>query len=60
MGIDFHFTQQDISYTMPSDDAMVLANMVNNWLDSLKQQSLSCFVVRKKPGTSPGRGVLKQ
>jgi len=60
MAIDFHSTQQDVFYTMPSDYGMVPPNMVENWLDRLKLRTVSSFVVRNKPGASPGRGVFKQ
>ena len=60
MAIDFHSTQQDVFYTMPSDYGMEPSKLVENWLDTLKLKTASSFVVRNKPGTSPGRGVFKQ
>ena len=60
MAIDFHSTQQDVFYTMPSDYGMLPAQLVENWLDALKLKTASSFVVRNKPGSSPGRGVFKQ
>ena len=58
--LDFHSTQQDIFYTMPTDYAIAPQMLVHNWLDVLKQQVISSFVVRNRPGSSPGRGVFKQ
>ncbi|GAC15319.1 hypothetical protein GLIP_2697 [Aliiglaciecola lipolytica E3] len=58
--LDFHSTQQDIFYTMPTDYHIAPQELVNNWLAKVKEHSLSSFVVRPKPGTSPGRGVFKQ
>jgi hypothetical protein len=58
--LDFHSTQQDVFYTMPTDYPVAPALFVNEWLDKLKSQSVSSFVVRPKPGLSPGRGVFKQ
>lgn len=60
MAIDFHSTQQDIFYTMPTDYGMAPALLVEDWLDLLQQQTVSSFKVRNKPGSSPGRGVFKQ
>jgi hypothetical protein len=60
MAIDFHSTQQDIFYTMPTDYGMVPATLVTNWLDQLQRRTVSSFIVRNKPGSSPGRGVFKQ
>ena len=60
MAIDFHSTQQDVFYTMPSDYGMMPPKLVENWLNELKHKTASSFVVRNKPGSSPGRGVFKQ
>lgn len=60
MAIDFHSTQQDIFYTMPTDYGMVPAKLVEDWLNLLQQQTVSSFKVRNKPGASPGRGIFKQ
>jgi hypothetical protein len=60
MAIDFHSTQQDVFYTMPTDYGMMPAKMVESWLDLLKGKTASSFVVRNKPGSSPGRGIFKQ
>lgn len=58
--LDFHSTQQDIFYTMPSDYSVAPEDFVEQWLKQLKISTVSSFVVRPKPGTSPGRGVFKQ
>jgi hypothetical protein len=58
--LDFHSTQQDIFYTMPSDYTVAPSQFSNDWLSKIKTQTVSSFVVRPKPGTSPGRGVFKQ
>lgn len=58
--LDFHSTQQDIFYTMPSDHAVAPSSFSEEWLSDLKAASISSFTVRPKPGSSPGRGVFKQ
>jgi predicted deacylase len=58
--LDFHSTQQDVFYTMPADYTVAPSSFSNNWLNKIKNQSVSSFVVRPKPGSSPGRGVFKQ
>jgi hypothetical protein len=58
--LDFHSTQQDIFYTMPSDYTVAPSQFSNDWLSKIKTQTVSSFVVRPKPGKSPGRGVFKQ
>ena len=58
--LDFHSTQQDIFYTMPTDYHVAPANLVNEWLKELKPRLASSFVIRERPGSSPGRGVFKQ
>jgi len=58
--LDFHSTQQDIFYTMPSDYTVAPSQFSNDWLSKIKTQTVSSFVVRPKPGSSPGRGVFKQ
>jgi calcineurin-like phosphoesterase len=60
MAVDFHSTQQDVFYTMPSDYGVLPAKLVETWLDTLKGNTASSFVVRNKPGSSPGRGIFKQ
>ncbi len=59
-GLDFHSTQQDIFYTMPSEYAVAPPSFSEDWLAQLKAATLSSFTVRPKPGSSPGRGVFKQ
>jgi hypothetical protein len=58
--LDFHSTHQDIFYTMPTDYAVAPSQFSNEWLSKIKAQTVSSFVVRPKPGSSPGRGVFKQ
>ncbi len=70
--LDFHSTQQDIFYTVPTDyvplvnkrrnidKTIVPSKFVEEWLDELKQQTLRSFTVRQRPGSNPGRGVFKQ
>ena len=58
--LDFHSTQQDIFYTMPTDYTVAPAQFATEWLAKIKNQSVASFVVRPKPGSSPGRGVFKQ
>lgn len=58
--VDFHSTQQDIFYTMPADYDMAAGDFSENWLKAVKANTLSSFVVRNRPGSSPGRGVFKQ
>ena len=58
--LDFHSTQQDIFYTMPSDYAVAPQDFSKDWLQRLKNATLSSFVVRPSSGASPGRGVFKQ
>ena len=58
--VDFHSTQQDVFYTMPIDYPVAPRQFTNDWLNAIKEQSVSSFVVRPKPGSSPGRGVFKQ
>jgi hypothetical protein len=58
--LDFHSTQQDIFYTMPNDYSVAPANFADNWLKQVKANTVSSFVVRNRPGTSPGMGVFKQ
>ena len=58
--LDFHSTQQDIFYTMPNDYSLAPKDFSDNWLKAVKANTLSSFVVRNRPGTSPGRGVFKQ
>lgn len=59
-GIDFHSTQKDIFYTMPTDYGMKPAMLAENWLNELDKK-LPEFKVRIKPGRSlPSRGIFKQ
>ena len=58
--LDFHSTQQDIFYTMPSDYHVAPALFSQEWIAELKKQTVSSFTVRERPGSSPGRGVFKQ
>lgn len=58
--LDFHSTQQDIFYTMPTDYSVAPSQFTNDWLNNIKNHSISSFVVRPKPGSNPGRGVFKQ
>ncbi|MGQ8366082.1 M14-type cytosolic carboxypeptidase [Glaciecola sp. 1036] len=58
--LDFHSTQQDIFYTMPTDYGLVPKDFSEQWLAALKNQRLGSFTVRERPGSSPGRGVFKQ
>jgi hypothetical protein len=58
--LDFHSTQQDIFYTMPSDYAVAPQDFSEVWLKNLKDTTVSSFVIRQRPGSSPGRGVFKQ
>jgi hypothetical protein len=58
--LDFHSTQQDVFYTMPTDYTVAPSQFSNDWLSKIKTQTVSSFVVRPKPGSSPGRGVFKQ
>ena len=58
--LDFHSTQQDIFYTMPTDYTVAPAQFATEWLAKIKNQSVASFVVRPKPSSSPGRGVFKQ
>ncbi len=70
--LDFHSTQQDIFYTMPTDYIPIVhenqnielgvlpKSLVSDWLESLKQSRLRSFTVRERPGSSRGRGVFKQ
>ena len=58
--MDFHSTQQDIFYTMPSDLPLAPAKLVEQWLESLGWATRSTFVVRPRPGHNPDMGVFKQ
>lgn len=59
-GIDFHSTQQDVFYTVPTDYTIAPATFSESWLKGINDSTISTFIVRPKPGTSPGRGVFKQ
>jgi hypothetical protein len=58
--LDFHSTQQDIFYTMPSDYTVAPPTFSEDWLHQLKGATVSSFTVRPKPGSSPNTGVFKQ
>jgi hypothetical protein len=58
--VDFHSTQQDIFYTMPNDYSVAPADFSDRWLANVKANTISSFVIRNRPGISPGRGVFKQ
>jgi hypothetical protein len=58
--LDFHSTQQDVFYIMPTDYAVAPSQFANDWLSKIKNHSVSSFVVRPKPGSSPSSGVFKQ
>jgi hypothetical protein len=58
--LDFHSTQQDVFYTMPSDYHVAPALLADEWLAQIKAQTVSSFTVRNRPGSSPGRGIFKQ
>ena len=58
--LDFHSTQEDVFYTIPSDAGIVPKDLANLWLDTINQQTNRFFKVRNKPGNSPGRGIFKQ
>lgn len=57
--IDFHSTNKDIFYTMPSDYDVENPLLVENWLSRL-DKALPDFKVEVKPGNNPNRGVFKQ
>lgn len=58
--LDFHSTQQDIFYTMPSDYTVAPSLFSEEYLADLKPRLLSSFTLRERPGSSKGRGVFKQ
>ena len=58
--VDFHSTQEDVFYTMPTDYGLSPATFVDDWLAELNKTAASSFKVRPKPGSSPGRGIFKQ
>lgn len=58
--VDFHSTQQDIFYTMPKDYGLSPATFSIDWLKLLRKVTAASFVVRTRPGSSPGRGIFKQ
>ena len=58
--LDFHSTQKDVFYTMPSDYPLAPSKLVEEWLGELSNVVRSNFTVRQTPGASPGRGVFKQ
>lgn len=70
--LDFHSTQQDIFYTIPTDyipmvnkrqnieKGVVPSLFAEQWLNDLKMNTVRSFTVRERPGSSPGRGVFKQ
>ena len=60
MAVDFHSTNKDVFYTMPSDYNVAYPHMVETWLKQLDDSLVVDFTVLPEPGTSPGRGVFKQ
>ncbi|MFT6733627.1 MAG: hypothetical protein ACJAS9_001816 [Polaribacter sp.] len=58
-GIDFHSTQKDVFYTMPTDYGMKPAMLVEEWLNDVAKK-LPDFNVRVKPGSRPNKGIFKQ
>lgn len=60
MAVDFHSTNKDVFYTMPSDYDIAHPHMVETWLTQLDDALMVDFTVLPEPGTSPGRGVFKQ
>jgi len=58
-GIDFHSTQKDVFYTMPTDYGMKPAMLVEQWLNDIAEKAPD-FKVRVKPGSRPGKGIFKQ
>ena len=58
--LDFHSTQQDIFYTMPSDYTVAPSTFSEDWLKQLKDATVSSFTVRPNPGSSLNRGIFKQ
>lgn len=58
--LDFHSTQQDIFYTVPTDYTIAPAAFSESLIERIDKSTISNFVVRPKPGSSPGRGVFKQ
>jgi hypothetical protein len=60
LALDFHSTQQDIFYTMPNDYHVAPSDFSDTWLESVKANTVSSFVVRNRPGSRPDSGVFKQ
>ncbi len=58
--LDFHSTQQDIFYTVPSDYSIAPATFSETFIERIDKSTISNFTVRPSPGVSPGRGVFKQ
>lgn len=58
--LDFHSTQQDIFYTMPSDYGLAPALFSEHWMNTLRENRIGSFTIRERPGSTPGRGVFKQ
>ncbi len=57
--IDFHSTQHDVFYTMPTDYGVENPYFVQRWLTALDRQ-MPNFKVVIKPGNKPNNGVSKQ
>lgn len=57
--VDFHSTDKDIFYTMPSDYGLHPPMLVEDWLGQLDKADED-FKVIIKPGNNPDKGVLKQ
>ena len=60
MAVDFHSTNKDVFYVMPTDYDLAHPKMVEGWLKQLDSELDIDFTVLPEPGTSPGRGVFKQ
>jgi hypothetical protein len=59
MAVDFHSTQKDIFYTMPTDYGVNNPKLVEHWLGALDAQ-FADFEVVQQPGNNPDKGVFKQ
>ncbi len=60
MAVDFHSTNRDVFYVMPTDYDIAHPMMVEEWMKQLDKSLDVDFTVTPEPGTSPGRGVFKQ
>lgn len=57
--VDFHSTQHDVFYTMPTDYGVEERYFVKHWLGAL-DKAMPNFDVIQKPGNRPNNGVSKQ